>query len=643
MEIKLNYCFVIVAVIIAQMTTSCNSKRIPKKVTYLTNPKNKIETNQDQIYWELVKGNKNIDWSRLDGTLEFIKNEYDCSDFRLVNLIRIMYQYEDQVPAEYKTKIENVLFNFRYWLDEPDGNSMCYWTENHQILFASSEFLVGQKYPNTIFPNSGLTGKQHMDKAKKRIQDWLLMRWDYGFTEFYSNVYYKEDVGALMNLIDLAESKEIAVKSEIILDLLFYDVASQSTKNMFISTSGRAYERNRKGGIKYTFGGVTDYYWGNEKEVAAGMMFGLVETKKYKIPAVLKEIAQDSATVIIKQRNGLTISDLKTEGYYGKDMRSLMMQWGMGAFVNPSVVRNSLSNIRKYNMLSNAFLKDFKQLDNPILSFLHLEPLAIKIINPPFLGTAIQKANTYTYRTNDYSIYTTQNYHAGGFADQFHVFGVNISNQFAVFHCHPATEKDSKASSPNYWEGYGRLPESAQDKNINLSIYNIPKKKGMMEKKLLDYTHAYFPKEQFDEIELKDNYIFGKKGNTYCVFIATNPLSFREGTKDDVIQKGKQVFWITEVSSKNVEGSFENFMSRIKSNKIVFNSKKLELHYNSNGKSYELKYKGEFKLDGGIIDTNYSRFDAPYVQSESKGNTIRITKNGKSLYLDFENLIRELQ
>ena len=41
-----------------------------------------------------------------------------------------------------------------------------------------------------------------MEKARVRAMDWLKMRWNYGYIEFNSEVYYKEDVGALINLID---------------------------------------------------------------------------------------------------------------------------------------------------------------------------------------------------------------------------------------------------------------------------------------------------------------------------------------------------------------------------------------------------------------------------------------------------------
>ncbi len=41
-----------------------------------------------------------IDWGRLTGTLEYIRSEYDCSDFRLVNLVRILYEFGDRIPEE---------------------------------------------------------------------------------------------------------------------------------------------------------------------------------------------------------------------------------------------------------------------------------------------------------------------------------------------------------------------------------------------------------------------------------------------------------------------------------------------------------------------------------------------------------------
>ncbi len=170
-KIKTKYKVLFALLFIVIVVSSIDIIRISHYETYPVLPKNKIETNENQVYWNLVNGDEAIDWNSLDGTLEYVKSEYDCSDFRLVNLIRILYEFEDVIPFDYKNKIDEVLFNFRYWMDEPGENSMCYWSENHQILFSSAEYLIGQKYPTAVFPNSGLTGSGHKVKAKLRILD----------------------------------------------------------------------------------------------------------------------------------------------------------------------------------------------------------------------------------------------------------------------------------------------------------------------------------------------------------------------------------------------------------------------------------------------------------------------------------------
>ncbi|HEC45142.1 MAG TPA: hypothetical protein ENI20_20240 [Bacteroides sp.] len=638
-KFKIRYLLILLLIFIIT-TVIIDFIRISSYEIHSKQPDPNIVCEQNEIYLDLVNEAPEIEWDRITGTLEYIRKEYDCSDFRLVNLVRILYDFENEIPENYLKQIEEVLFNFRYWWDEPGENSMCYWSENHQILFASAEYLIGQKYPDATFPNSGLTGRKHMEKARVRALDWLKMRWDHGFIEYYSSVYYKEDIAALINLIDYAGDKEIVIKSQIIMDLLFYDVASQSIGTMFITASGRAYKGNRTGSGSSDLGGLTRFYWGDGKEIGPGMMYGMMRTKKYTLPPVLKEIAKDSSGVIIKQSNGLDLSELKAEGYYGTDNRSMMMQWGMEAFTNPEVVRNSMAHIRSSNMFSNAFLGDFKLLDYKLLHWLHLEPAVMRIINPQTNGVAIQKGNTYTYKTGDYSMYTVQDHQPGDYGDQQHVFGMNIYNHFSIFHNHPALEKNVDGQSPSYWVGYGHFPHSAQERNVNMSIYNIPEKKGMMEADLLDYTRAYFPRAEFDTAFMSGKYLFGKKENTYCGLIGATDFEFRDEARDDVIQAGKQSFWITEAGSTSEDGSFEEFTRRIGNNQVSFDPESLTLKYESNRTSYELVFGKDFKVDGQVIDSNYKRYDSPYAKAEKKDETITYKFNGESLFLDFEKMIR---
>ncbi len=275
------------------------------------------------------------------------------------------------------------------------------------------------------------------------------------------------------------------------------------------------------------------------------------------------------------------------------------------------------------------------------MKWFHLEPAVVRIINPQSNGVAIQKGNTYTYKTRDYSMYTAQSHHPGTYGDQQHVFGMNIKNHFSIFHNHPALEKGVKKQSPTYEVGYGHFPHAVQDKNVSLAIYNIPEKKGMMEADLLDYTRAYFPSEQFDTAYIAGKYVFGKKGETYCAFIGTNDFKFRDQANDDIIQPGKQTCWITEAGSKTEDGSFEAFSERIQKNDLNFDVESLELTYHSNGNTYQLKFDADFSINDEVIDTNYDRYDSPYAKAKKKDKTLTFEFNGKSLFLDFDNMKRD--
>jgi hypothetical protein len=319
----------------------------------------------------------------------------------------------------------------------------------------------------------------------------------------------------------------------------------------------------------------------------------------------------------------------------------MMMQWGMEAFTNPEVVRNSLSHVRSCNMFSNAFLGDFTILNYKLLHWLHLEPTVVRIINPQTNGVAIQKGNTYTYKTPDYSIYTAQAHQPGDYGDQQHVFGMNIGKDFSIFHNHPAAEKEVDRQSPNYWVGYGHFPHSVQERNVNLSVYNIPEKKGMMESYLLDYTRAYFPSHDFDTAFIEGNYLFGKKGETYVAMIGARNFHYRDDARDDVIQPGKKTFWITEAGSHSGDGSFEQFTRRIRDNSVQFDTVTMTLAYTSNFTALELEFGGAFRVNGETVDTNYKRYDSPYIQAERKDSTLTFSFNGESLFLDFDRGIRK--
>ena len=161
------------------------------------------------------------------------------------------------------------------------------------------------------------------------------------------------------------------------------------------------------------------------------------------------------------------------------------------------------------------------------------------------------------------------------------------------------------SSRGQYWVGYGRLPYSVQDKNVNISIYTIHSSTGMLEPHIVEYTHAYFPVGLFDEVNLEymsSGYVFGRKGDSYIMLRAMSDgdgtLAFKNDMagvtseevasdmskiKDNVeavieasgdlrydliFEGGSSHAWITELGSVKDNGSFESFIAEKLQNQI---------------------------------------------------------------------------
>ncbi len=173
--------------------------------------------------------------------------------------------------------------------------------------------------PDAVFTVDGRTGAEHMAMARARIVTWLSLRWRYGFSEWYSNTYYVEDIAPLANLADLAGvdrgavpgDREVAVKAAIILDLLLYDLASQSFRGSFVSSMGRAYEAGKKGGAD-SMRSVSAKLWGYDLGPERfGMDLNFTLARTYRAPAAVIAVGRDPSTAVVRASNGLDVGELR--------------------------------------------------------------------------------------------------------------------------------------------------------------------------------------------------------------------------------------------------------------------------------------------------------------------------------------------
>ena len=188
--------------------------------------------------------------------------------------------------------------------------------------------------------------------------------------------------------------------------------------------------------------------------------------------------------------------------------------------------------------------------------------------------------------------------------------------------------------------GQRSLPARGSGPQRGAQYIPDPTAEGFHGKSIQDYTHAHFPQQRFDEVRLDGNYAFGRTGETYGAFVALNDLHYFEDTTDDLVQPGRETFWVFEAGSAASDGDFDAFVARIKSNPVSYDAGRLS--YASHGRELVLEYQGEFTIDGEVQNLDYPRFDSAYAQVPRKPESMSFAFKGQSLYLDFYNQKREV-
>ena len=637
--------------------------------------------------------------ANLEGAIERIDIREDCADFTACGLIRFYLENEHRLLEVNKEEIKRCLTGFKYWMDQYDGraDSMCHWSENHQILFAVTEYLAGLTWQDATFAD-GKSGAEHVEMAKERIEAWMYQRYYYGFNEYYSNNYYPEDIAPMANFIQFAapEDRDMVDRMKIIMDVIWIDIATQSykytdaegnTQYAFVSASGRMYMDNKSSDdtgnrlrpyINLVLENGTKYRTEtNRFFVCFRRMYEATADGEpiYRVPEVVKAIFNDnSEKQVVKSSNGITISELVADGFLGDEVGQIMMQMGMEAFSNAEVIDNSIDYLNKNKLFNNEFLNDFKLVNLWPLTLTDSLGFLSGLLNPSTNGKAIQRANVYTYQTPYYSMSTSQAHFAGDYADQHQISVATLAGDLSIYTAQPMRN----SSRGQYWVGYGRLPYSVQDENINISIYTIPKKTGMLEPHVVGYTHAYFPVGLFDEVitdYLDRGYIFGRKGDSYIMLraisdgngvlmfkndmpgvsaedIASDISKIKDNVRelieasgdlryDLILEGGDNHAWITQLGCSAYDGSFDEFVENMLNNQCEFSD--MTVSYESGEKLFNVKYNEHFMINGEKIDTNYARYENDYVNGkvERCADVIELSFDGKTLTLNFKEGTRE--
>lgn len=624
-----------------------------KSIPYLEyDLKNEFQT----VYFELARiellnrGMETgpIHYPYIQKSLHRVNERIDCGDFVIPGFLTILYRYRDSalLTEDMIKDLEDAVLNFKYWIDEPgvDIHLPCYFTENHQILFHSIEYLAGQLYPDRVFTNNGKTGAWHREHGRTYLKRWLTWRKRFGFSEWLSNGYYAEDMLGLLILSQLAGEEDIRSQARNLMELLFFDMAIHSFQGNFCATNGRMYNAPTMYPEFSAANAMAAEQWGRGY-VDGGLQPAaiMLAVYDYQCSDVICEIAlnppEESEN---RQRMSFNVEDSKRFGIDPADFDNIMLYWSLHSFYHRAVIENS-----------RKFCPDWYNIDAPTAAhlerFKRCEEIGVHT-DPDPNASALTQVEIYSYKTEDYMLSCAQNYRKGKGNFQQHIWQASLGGRAIVFATHPGSSE--YRGRPNYFVGNGCMPKATAYRNVLISIHRIPadSSHGLC-------THAYFPQREFDETVMKNGWIIGKKDAGYVALYSLkhgwwkdkNPDLFRAVYRDNWMAEyeralpydywvpGHANVWICEMGDRKTYGSFENFVEAVSAARVEGDT--FGISYQS--PSLGLVTSGwdkPFTVDGKEIDVkDYKRYDNPYCKAEFDTDKYVISYHGKETTVDFSH------
>ena len=618
----------------------------------------------------------------------------DTRDFDGLYLLNLWLGYRDHPMLAPGTaeRIETALADFKYWFTEPTPEGLIddsyYWTENHQVLFHTIEYLMGQELPDRPLSTDRRTGAEHRDEARERLLRWLEQRARFGFAEWHSNVYYQKDLTPLLTLIEFADDEEIRRRSEIILDILLYDMATHTMRGAFGATHGRSYKKDKMtsrhddtwGGVKLLFDQTTIPYQSSGHPDATL----LARSRHYRMPEVIRLIAQSDETFTERERISLPIDlDGPYEenppapfGFDFSDRENLDVWWGIGALTAWPVAPLTLQIFEQYDLWNTQSFEAFRDLSILVEAPVVAQQLSINA-HKFFAFGVLDQVNTVTHRNADFMLSTAVDYNAGSFRSQIHTWQLTFDPDALVFTNHPFRPNpesldwsDRDNEQGGYWTGDATIPRAAQHENVGIFIY-APQYARRNDAPFTffryeEMTHAFVPQDHMDEVVTEGGWTFARKGDGYVALWSWRPTRWQAWDPavyanngmtqpyDLVADGGADNVWIVEGGRADDWGSFEAFRAAVVASAVEVTplgdraedgvSPGFDVVYDSPSQGrMEFGWEKPFVVAGTAVAlSEFPRIDGPFGYLEFDGPELAIEYEGHGVRLDFDSWQREL-
>lgn len=446
-------------------------------------------------------------------TLAQIESRYDCSDFLVCGLVRYIKNYP--LDEELEKRVKEVLCGWRYWMDQEGADAMCFWSENHSLMFYACAMNVGELYPEAYFTRAAMTGRELHEWGKERVGLWLADVERYGFEEFLSTVYMCVTFAALLNVIDYS-SRSISGRAAALTDRLLEMLSLHTFDGSVIAPMGRVYReviypfRQGAQALMNLVNPSVPYSFGEG-------WLGFYATSAYKLPPRLVQLMEQPASTSYSTGNALVYLK-KTEDYCLTSVQSPRQDHQERRWENLTLIPGADPSSWEY----------------------------AKSLNERFHGTTCFEPGVYGY--------------------QQHMWYGALDKETGIFTNHPGGTCDSSTMRPGYWSGNGVMPALLQREEMLLAVYHIPHNHP------IHFTHAYVPVPKLDEVKTGKHWLTGKKGNAYAALWCSGEMEKEDDQLFDCEYRtyGDDIAYFYVCASTKEFGSMEEFETYVKGLNPVF-------------------------------------------------------------------------
>lgn len=555
----------------------------------------------------------------------------DCIDFAANIIIRMFYMYKSSPLWSHGLKLElrELMLDLDYWFNvkrSKNSRREIMWTENHVLLWHTCEYLACQLYPDEVFRGRGKKGKDIMETLKPKILDWIHVKAMVGFSEWDSNTYMAENYMSLLNLCDFALDREIREKTENMLHLISFGMAVNSYKGVYGCTHGRAYAKSLLNGNRESTRAIQAMLWniGGFEDNLLELGAVTLALSKYETPVVIDLIAWDAESIMeSREQQSFAVEDGPRLGKGFVDEEDLTLYWHNMGYTHVGIIDKNVEICQKYGIKINHQLQQ---------EYEYVQECRQKgvVPEPCRCVTYMPTVNKITYKTPDYMLSCAQDFRKGERGFQQHIWQATLDSNIAVFTNHPG--KYDTGGRPDLWAGNDIFPRAVQHRNTLICIYHIDHPVEV------PYTHAYFPRNAFDEVYEKDSWIFGRKGKGYIALRSQHRYEWTHKGKwkdAEVICRHKENIWICQMGRAVEDGEFSQFISCVLAGAPAFHDLHVQFS-TTKGDLISFGWEEELHINDTPVNiSSYPRFNNHYCHADRYTGEYNIHFKGRDISLNF--------